>query len=153
MLRESESSGGHLVVAESSSALYFSGADSSHQALKASFGRLLAARRRKASVGRAPAGAGLRHPAFARASASSFPGILAWPGTQRTFVSPCEAASVWNSMKTSCEESVGLPRRQVAAAMLSRQTTIVCSELSWMLRAALSPSRAPVASASKTSAG
>jgi hypothetical protein len=46
MLRDSDSSGGHLVVAESSSALYLSGADSYHQALKASFGRRLAAQRR-----------------------------------------------------------------------------------------------------------
>lgn len=94
MRRGSVSSCRHLVVAASSRGLYWSGADSFHQAAKASFSRYLVARRRYASVGRAPGGTGLRQPALASTSASSFPGILVWPGTQRTLVAPCIAARV-----------------------------------------------------------
>ena len=74
MRRGSVSSGGQRVVAGSSSGLYCSGADSLHQAAKASFGRCLAARRMYASVGRASAGAGWRQPAFASHRPLSFPG-------------------------------------------------------------------------------
>jgi hypothetical protein len=87
------SSGGHRVVAVSLRALYFSRVGASHQAWNASFDRCLAVWRRYASVGRAPAGQASRLPAFAKASASSLPGIPVWPGTQRTVVALCASAS------------------------------------------------------------
>ena len=137
----------------SSSGLYWPGADSLHQAAKASFGRCLTARRMYASIGRASAGVGWRQPAFASPSASLFPGILVWPGTQRTLVAPCASARAWNSIKTSWEESEGFPRRHEAAAILSRQITIYKSELRGIRRPVWRPRSAPVASALNTSAG
>ena len=131
-------------------ALYDSGASVDHQALKASLDCCLASRRRWASDGMAPGGSGCKQPALARPSASSLPGMLVCPGIQRTCTFPCEVASSWNLVNLSCDESAGLPRRQLATARLSVQTT-TSLRVSPRRRAARRPSRAPVASASKTS--
>ena len=134
------------------SLLYSSGTAVVYHALKACFGFCLAIFRKYASVGWYPADSGRELAALASASACSLPGMFVWPGIQRTCVLPCDAARAWNSRKTSCEESDGVPRRQMAAARLSRQITISRLVDSGRFRAALRPSSAPVASASKTSA-
>jgi hypothetical protein len=148
-----ESSGGQRIVALRLNLLYCSGAEVNHHVSKASFGFCLAIFRRYVSVGRAPSGSGSEDAAFASLSACSLPGMSVWPGIQRTCVAPCDAANAWNSRKTACEESDGVPRRHVAAARLSRQTTISRVADAGRFSAALRPSSAPVASASKTSAG
>ena len=104
-------------------ALYDSGASVDHQALKASLDCCLASRRRWASDGMAPGGSGCKQPALARPSASSLPGMSVCPGIQRTCTFPCKVASSWNLVNLSCEESAGSPRRQLATARLSVQTT------------------------------
>jgi len=119
---------------------------------KASLDCCLASRRTWASDGIAPGGSGCKQPALARPSASSLPGMLVCPGIQRTCTFSCELASSWNLVNLSCDESARLPRRQLATARLSVQTTTLLV-VSPRRRAAWRPSRAPVASASKTSDG
>ena len=120
-----ESSAGQLVVASRFRGLYDSGASADHHALKASLGCCLANRRRCASDGIAPGGSGSKDPALARPSASSLPGMSVCPCIQRISTSPWDLAKSWNLVNSSCDESAGFPRKQVATARLSMQTTML----------------------------
>ena len=100
-----------------------------------------------ARVGLASGGSGRAQPAFASESACSLPGMSVWPGIQRTWMEPCAAVISWNLTKADWDESDAVPRRQVAAARLSKQTTIGLSDASGILTAARRPSGAPTSGA------
>jgi len=125
---------------------------------------VLAIRFSEAREQTASAGAGREAPSFAAWSASSFPGISRWPGTQRMRTAPglvCGSlgrkghlrATSWNSSNMDCEDPVDGPKSLVATSRLSRKTQrSVAKRAEGRDKAVLAPVRAAEASASNTSA-